>query len=64
MTYEVESPEDGVLGRILIHANETVPVGAVVAYIAQAGESMPLALPPKPLKPARSGRRRSAFSRG
>lgn len=39
VTYEVESPEDGVLGRILIHENETVPVGAVVAYLLRPGES-------------------------
>jgi len=39
VTYEVESPEDGVLGRIVIHANETVPVGAVVAYLLLPGES-------------------------
>ena len=39
VTYEVESPEDGVLGRILIHADETVPVGAVVAYLLLPGES-------------------------
>ncbi|MBW1782604.1 MAG: dihydrolipoyl dehydrogenase [Deltaproteobacteria bacterium] len=38
VTYEVESSEDGVLGRVLIHENETVPVGAVVAYLLLPGE--------------------------
>ena len=37
VTYEVESPADGVLAKILIREGETVPVGAVVGYIAQAG---------------------------
>jgi pyruvate dehydrogenase E2 component (dihydrolipoamide acetyltransferase) len=41
VTYEVESPADGVLAKILIREGETVPVGAVVGYIAQAGERMP-----------------------
>jgi len=45
VTYEVESPADGVLAKILICEGETVPVGAVVGYIAQAGEKLPLALP-------------------
>ena len=38
VTYEVEAAEDGVLGRILIHENETVPVGAAVAYLLLPGE--------------------------
>lgn len=45
VTYEVESPADGVLAKILIREGETVPVGAVVGYIAQAGEKMPLPPP-------------------
>lgn len=40
VTYEVEAPEDGVLGRILVGQEETVPVGAVVAYLLRAGESL------------------------
>ena len=47
VAYEVESPADGVLVKILIRAGETVPVGAVVGYIAQAGEP----LPPEPPRP-------------
>ena len=27
VTYEVESPEDGILGKIHVQAGETVPVG-------------------------------------
>jgi dihydrolipoamide dehydrogenase len=38
VTYEVESPEDGVLGKILVQKDETVPVGTVVAYILKPGE--------------------------
>ncbi|RLB33167.1 MAG: hypothetical protein DRH11_09650 [Deltaproteobacteria bacterium] len=40
VTYEVESPEDGILAKILVRENETVPVGAVVAYLLRAGESI------------------------
>lgn len=36
--YEVESPEAGVLVKILVPEGETVPVGTVVGYLGQAGE--------------------------
>jgi pyruvate dehydrogenase E2 component (dihydrolipoamide acetyltransferase) len=39
VTYEVEAPEDGVLGKIIVKEQETVPVGAVVAYLLKPGES-------------------------
>lgn len=38
VTIEAEAPADGVLGRILVLAGETVPVGHVVALLVQAGE--------------------------
>jgi pyruvate dehydrogenase E2 component (dihydrolipoamide acetyltransferase) len=38
VTYEVEAPEDGVLGKILVKDQETVPVGAVVAWLLKPGE--------------------------
>ncbi|MCU0592428.1 MAG: 2-oxo acid dehydrogenase subunit E2 [Desulfobacterales bacterium] len=47
VTYEVESPADGVLAKILICEGETVPVGAVVGYITQTGEKLPLPLAPE-----------------
>jgi len=40
VTYDVEAPEDGVLGKILVREQETVPVGAVVAYLLKPGESV------------------------
>ncbi|MGE5854997.1 MAG: dihydrolipoyl dehydrogenase [Syntrophaceae bacterium] len=40
VTYEVEAPEDGTLGRILVPAQQTVPVGAVVALLAKRGETL------------------------
>lgn len=40
VTYEVEAPEDGVLAKILAAENETLPVGAVVAYFLRSGESI------------------------
>ncbi len=39
VTYEVEAPEDGALGKILVKEQETVPVGAVVAILLKPGES-------------------------
>mgnify|MGYP001186064598 CR=1 FL=1 len=39
VTYEVEAPEDGTLGRILVKEQETVPVGAAVAILLRPGES-------------------------
>ena len=49
VTYEVEAPEDGILGKIMVPAQETVPVGAIVAYILKPGEnaaSLPIAALP------------------
>jgi len=40
VTFEVESPEDGVLGKILVQEKETVPVGVVVAYLLKPDESI------------------------
>jgi pyruvate dehydrogenase E2 component (dihydrolipoamide acetyltransferase) len=39
VTYDVEAPEDGVLGKIVVAEQETVPVGAIVAYLLKPGES-------------------------
>ncbi|MBW2047194.1 MAG: dihydrolipoyl dehydrogenase [Deltaproteobacteria bacterium] len=38
VTYEVEAPEDGTLGKISVQAGETAPVGAVVGYLLKQGE--------------------------
>ena len=40
VTFEVESPADGVLGKILVGVNETVAVSTVVAYILEPGEDV------------------------
>jgi len=40
VTFEVESPADGVLGKILVGENETVAVSTVVAYILEPGEDI------------------------
>lgn len=39
VAYEVEAADDGILGRILVAQDETVPVGTIVAYLLQEGES-------------------------
>ena len=38
VTYEVESPEDGILGKIHVESGETVPVGVPVAHLLKPGE--------------------------
>jgi len=45
ITIESESQADGLLGRILVPAGETVPVGTVVALLVAAGETLPEAAP-------------------
>ena len=49
VTYEAEATESGILGKILMRADETASVGAIVAYIIQPGEKIPeVAVPPGP----------------
>jgi pyruvate dehydrogenase E2 component (dihydrolipoamide acetyltransferase) len=40
VTFEVESPEDGILGKILVGEKETVPAGALVGYLLKPGEGL------------------------
>jgi dihydrolipoamide dehydrogenase/pyruvate dehydrogenase complex dihydrolipoamide acetyltransferase long form len=40
VTYEVEAPEDGLLGRILVPEKAAIPVGEVVAYLLRPGEGL------------------------
>ncbi len=42
---EVESPGSGILGRILVGEDETVPIAHVVAYIVAPGEEVSEVLP-------------------
>jgi pyruvate dehydrogenase E2 component (dihydrolipoamide acetyltransferase) len=54
VTYEVEASESGILGRILVKVDETVPVGTTVGYIVQRGEKIPeVAIPPEALAETR-----------
>ncbi len=39
VVHEVESPEEGILGRILVAQDDTAPVGAVVALLLKPGET-------------------------
>ena len=41
VTLEVESPGTGVLRKILVKEEETVPIITVIGYIAEPGESIP-----------------------
>ncbi len=56
VAYDYESPEDGVLGRVLVPEGDTVPVGTIVGYLLKSGESaddLPAAAPaPKADAPA------------
>ena len=40
VTFEVEAPESGILGKIVAKQDDVVPVGGVVAYILQPGEEL------------------------
>ncbi len=58
VSYEVEAPESGVLGKIMAKADDVVPVGTVLAYILKPGETLSAipeaaaAAPPEPAKAA------------
>ena len=45
---EIEAPASGILAKIIVKEGVPTPVGAVVAYIAQAGEAIPEAVAPNP----------------
>ena len=51
---EIEAPGDGILGRVLAHEGETLPIGTVIGYIVAEGEAIPegLASQSTPLRPA------------
>ncbi len=40
VSYEVEAPESGVLGKIVAKEDDVVPVGGIVAYILEPGEEL------------------------
>ena len=42
---EVESPASGLLGKILVGEDETVPIAQVIAYITEPEEEIPKSLP-------------------
>jgi pyruvate/2-oxoglutarate dehydrogenase complex dihydrolipoamide acyltransferase (E2) component len=44
VSYELESPAQGVLLKIVARENIEVPVGDPLCYIGQPGESVPLSL--------------------
>jgi pyruvate dehydrogenase E2 component (dihydrolipoamide acetyltransferase) len=51
-TVEVEAPESGVLGRILVPVGATVPVGTVIAVLVKEGEALPAGETPAVTQPA------------
>ena len=40
VTYDVESPTSGILAGIAVQVGETVPIGTVLAYITEPGETL------------------------
>ncbi|PKL02988.1 MAG: dihydrolipoyllysine succinyltransferase, partial [Synergistetes bacterium HGW-Synergistetes-2] len=56
LTFDVESPSEGVLLKVLVPEGKDVPVGEVLAYIGAAGETVVGAAPetpaPAPVKDA------------
>ena len=53
VTYELEAPASGMLGRIVVPEGETVPIGTVLAYIVQKGETL-AELPAQAKEPVKS----------
>ena len=53
VTFEVQADENGVLAKVLVQVGETVPVGAVVAFMLRKLEKPPTRFPTKgfPLRP-------------
>jgi pyruvate dehydrogenase E2 component (dihydrolipoamide acetyltransferase) len=51
-TVEIEAPDSGILGGVLIKENDEVPVGQTIAWILAPGEEVPSV----PLNEPRSGR--------
>ena len=41
LTFDVESPVEGTLLKILVPEGKDVPVGELLAYLGQAGETVP-----------------------
>ena len=41
VTFEVEAPESGILGKIIANVGDVIPVGGLVGYILQPGEKLP-----------------------
>lgn len=39
-TFEIESPESGILAKIIAKVGETIPIGGLVAYIVEPGEKL------------------------
>lgn len=51
-TVEIEAAAAGILARIIVRAGETVPVGALIGVIAEAGEEVEAGSAPAPSPPA------------
>src|ERR1700690_2272165 len=45
VTVEIEAPASGILGGVLAHAGDVVPVGQTIAWILSPGESLPASSP-------------------
>jgi len=52
VTVEIEAPESGILGGVLVKENDEVPVGQTIAWILEPGENVPSA----PVNEPQSGR--------
>ena len=52
VTVEIEAPESGILGGVLVKENDEVPVGQTIAWILAPGEKVP----PVPVNEPQSGR--------
>lgn len=49
LTFDVESPSEGVLLKVLVPEGKDVPIGEILAYIGAAGEIVSAAVPETPV---------------
>lgn len=60
LTFDVESPSEGVLLKVLVPEGKDVPVGEVLAYIGAAGETVAGAAPEAPVTPPAAEEKKAA----
>lgn len=60
LTFDVESPSEGVLLKVLVSEGKDVPIGEVLAYIGAAGETVEGASPEAPVTAPAAAEKKTA----